>query len=201
MKSKGTRRYGWSILSGAAIFLAVSLRTVGVALLPTLLLPDLLGHRRLNRISLTIAMITLDCVIDRAAGCRSIGRKLRIYYKLFVFTPADNIEQFYWAFAQPSTNSAFSRVVIGIFSSWLRRQRSACCMRRQGAWSSRSSSSPTLSCCWCFQFRRRGALSGAEPLVLGAVAARGETLIHTPLLKNCLVILTLFLFRLPSNNA
>jgi len=115
VKSTGTRRYGWGILSGAAIFLAVSLRTVGVALLPTLLLADLLGHRRLNVLSLTIPMITLTAlwIGQRALGLS--GGNYEFITNFRFFTPAENIQQFYWAFAQPSTNSAFPRVVIGIF--------------------------------------------------------------------------------------
>jgi hypothetical protein len=115
VKSTGTRRYGWGILSGAAIFLAVSLRTVGLSLLPTLLLADLLAHRLLNIISLTIPMITLTAlwIGQRALGLS--GGNYEFITNFRFFTPGENIQQFYWAFAQPSTNSAFPRVAIGIF--------------------------------------------------------------------------------------
>jgi hypothetical protein len=115
VKSTATRRYGWGILSGAAIFLTVSLRTVGVALLPTLLLADLLGHRRLNVISLTIPMITLTALWIGQQALGLSGGNYEFIANFRFFTPAENIQTFYWAFAQPSTNSAFPRVMIGIF--------------------------------------------------------------------------------------
>jgi hypothetical protein len=115
VRSTGTQRYGWGIISGSAIFLAVSLRTVGVALLPTLVLADFLAHRRLKVISLTVPIITLAALWlgQRVLGLS--GESYEFITNFRFFTPAENIQQFYWAFAQPSASSAFPRVAIGIF--------------------------------------------------------------------------------------
>ena len=90
------------------------MRTVGVALLPTLLLADFLAHRRFRFLSLAIP-VTIAAALwvgQWALGLSAESYGFVLHYQFL--TPIENIYEFYWALAQPLTAAAFPQVAIGI---------------------------------------------------------------------------------------
>jgi hypothetical protein len=114
VRAAGFKRYWWGILSGASIFLAIDMRTVGVVLVPTLLLADLLIHQRFRFITLAIpgTIAAILWIGQWALGLSGASYGFVLHYQFF--TPIRNIYEFYWALAQPLAVAAFPKVAIGI---------------------------------------------------------------------------------------
>lgn len=98
-------RFAWGVCAGAAIFLATDLRTVGVALIPTLACTDLIVHRRLRPAAILVPFavsaalwLAQGLVIDRASPYNAV-----LQYPFF--TPIANLKDFYWALARPLSGS------------------------------------------------------------------------------------------------
>lgn len=98
------------ILCGIAIFLAIDLRTVGVALLPTLLLSDLLVHRRgrFGALAIPVGTVAALALVQHFLGWESESYGFVLQQRFF--TPGENLHQFYWALMAP-----LSRLVLGKF--------------------------------------------------------------------------------------
>lgn len=115
VRSMRLKRYRWGIFSGVSIFLAINVRTVGVALLPTLLLADFLVHRRIRFRSLAIPAVIVAAlwIGEWALGFSGESYGVVLHYPFFALN--EHIHRFYWALARPFTGAAFPNVGIGIF--------------------------------------------------------------------------------------
>jgi hypothetical protein len=104
------RRLWWGLLSGIAIVLAIDLRTVGVALLPAIFLTDVLAHRRIRFVALSIPLATTAAIWlgQWLMGWSSETYSTVLHYRFF--TPIENIRQFYWALIEPAPGLPFAQL-------------------------------------------------------------------------------------------
>ena len=111
---KNGSEYTFGIISGIAIFLAVAMRTAAAPLLPALFLADLIVHRRVRWLKLSVPVATIAVLwLAQSVMFHSVfsyGLVLRYRF----FTPLDNIRQFYWSLAIPLTQSALPRVALAV---------------------------------------------------------------------------------------
>ena len=115
VRATSERRYVWGIVAGVAIFLTINVRTVGVALLPTLLLADCIVSRRLKLLSLIVPIAVTGALWtgQRLLGWSGGTYGFVLHYRFF--TPIENIQQFYWALTAPLKNSTFPKIATAIF--------------------------------------------------------------------------------------
>ena len=100
----------WGLFLGIAIFVAIDLRTVAVALLPTVFLSDLIAHRRVRLLALSIPVATLAAlwIFQWLMSWSGVSYEFIFHYRFF--TPIENIQQFYWALTQPAPGLCFAHL-------------------------------------------------------------------------------------------
>jgi hypothetical protein len=109
VKSSDRQRFCWGLFSGIAIILAVDLRTVGIALLPTLLLTDLAAHRRIRFSALSIPLATAAALWLGQWLLDWSGEAYGVVLHYRFFTPIETIQRFYWALTQPAPGLPFAQ--------------------------------------------------------------------------------------------
>ena len=104
-----TGRIGWGAAAGAAIFLAMDMRTVGIALVPTLIWADIAAHRRLRPVlAAPIATLAGLWLFQRLLIGQSEAYGYILHYQFFV--PVENLRQFYWSMVGPFDGTAIGGV-------------------------------------------------------------------------------------------
>jgi hypothetical protein len=104
---RGRKLTIWGMIAGVTIFLAIDLRMVAVALLPTLLVADVLAHRRLRLLSLVVpvSMVAVLQIGQSVIMHPDFSYGIVIHHRFF--TPIENAQQFYWSLFGPLAQSAF----------------------------------------------------------------------------------------------
>jgi len=110
IEATGRDLYLWGVAAGIAIFLAIEMRTVAVALFPTLLIADLLARRRLRLLGLAVPVVTAVLLKIGEYLVLNPGFHYGWVARYEFFTPLQNLKQFYWALFVPMTESAFPGV-------------------------------------------------------------------------------------------
>lgn len=112
-------RLAWGVCAGVAIFLAIDVRTIAVALIPTLACTDLIVHRRLRPAAILVPLAVSTAlwlgqglIFHRASSYNAV-----LEYPFF--TPIANLKGFYWALAGPLAGSwALAGLwVLGVFAA------------------------------------------------------------------------------------
>ncbi|HXC91810.1 MAG TPA: hypothetical protein VNV18_16740 [Stellaceae bacterium] len=115
ISARGRGRHLWGVAAGAAIFVAVNMRTVGVVLLPALVVADTLRARRW-RPAVTVvpvATIALLWLCQRLALGPNEAYSYILHYRFF--TVITNIRGFYWAIAASLRASPVFHLELAIF--------------------------------------------------------------------------------------
>jgi hypothetical protein len=97
----------WGAAAGAAAFLAIDIRTVGIVLLPALIWTDVARHRRVRKLLLApLAAFVVLWLGQKLFAGQGEAYEYILHYRFF--TPIENARQLYWSLAGP-----FSWSVIG----------------------------------------------------------------------------------------
>lgn len=115
ISANGRGRYAWGAAAGAAVFLALNIRTVGIVLLPVFVAADFLRHRRWRVGVIALAVAT--------AALLWLGQRLMLgpnqdyafIFRYRFFEVIGNIRAFYWAIAVPLQASKLFRVELAVF--------------------------------------------------------------------------------------
>jgi hypothetical protein len=101
VRAPGEQRVYWAIVSGLTIFLAINVRTVGIALVPTIIIADLMARKWHPRVDSLYPFIAIALLMT--AQSLLIAQPASYGYILnFPFFPIlDNLYSFYWSLARP----------------------------------------------------------------------------------------------------
>lgn len=102
----------WGACAGTAIFLAMDVRIVGVALIPTLAIADLVFHRRLRPAAILIPSATSAALWGVQGLITHSGSSYNAIFHYHFFTPVAGIREFYWALAAPRAGLTFDGVAL-----------------------------------------------------------------------------------------
>jgi hypothetical protein len=115
ISSKDRGRYYWGVAAGAAVFLTVNIRTVGIVLLPSLIAADFLRHRRwrVGTVAVPVATVALLWLCQRVVLGPNQDYAFMFQYRFF--DVLGNLREFYWAIAVPLRGSKLFHLELGIF--------------------------------------------------------------------------------------